>query len=699
MDEVGADAAPSAGQPSGVGPKTAGEAPPLDLPRASALAPPAPQHKHANRPRRISAIILLVILLVILLALTCWGSLSAYGQYSHVRAEAEAGVAHLKHAQTLLAPFLKQPGIPDADTLQTVGQELTAAERDFARTRRDLGSGAFSLAASAPQARGALDTLEALVSAADEACVAGLDLLGAANTILPLLHGGFFAASTSASGAPAPPEATPSSPPPPALTAETMRQVTAAFEDAVQHLSAAVTAVRGADLAVLPPNPITAQQRTQLHDLLAAWPRITAQLATIDAWLHVAPSLLGLGSPTRLLVELMDRGEMRSTGGFIGDYGVVTIQDGKLQPFTLTGTSNLDSPYIAKHAWGTLPPPQTYFWWPYGGFGLRDSNLSPDFPTSAQMGIQQLAKESGPTVQGVVALTEPAIARMLGVIGPVTVPGYNAVVTEQNLELIIRQYTENLDVVYTPEHEKFTAELGHAFMAKLRSLPPSQLVAIAQAMLTSLRTRDLQVYLSDTTAEALLAQQGFDGALTRGPGDGLTIVDANVSGMKWSALTTVTHADTVQLAQDGTATHHLAITYDFDSAAHPNLRYYLYGHSVGRTYLRVYAPPSAQLASFDGFNGGDEQINASDESNRQMWGGYVWVRDGVPHTLHFTWLVPHAATQSAPGHWSYALTVQHQPGSQQLLDLTVTAAQATGPVISYKGALDQDRIFSAPTLG
>src|SRR5262249_6382101 len=141
-----------------------------------------------------------IAMLVLLVVLTCSVPVSAFAQYSRVHAEAEAGVAHLKRVQTLLAPFLKQPGIPDAGTLQTVQRELTAAERNFAQTRRDLGSGMFSLAGSVPLAHGTLTSVAVLASAADEGCLAGLDLLDAANVVLPLLKGGFFAESPPAAG-------------------------------------------------------------------------------------------------------------------------------------------------------------------------------------------------------------------------------------------------------------------------------------------------------------------------------------------------------------------------------------------------------------------------------------------------------------------------------------------------------------------
>ncbi len=641
-----------------------------------------------------------------MLALAISGGVSAYQQYSQARTLAADGLRRLKHVQTVLGPLLQHPGIPDAATMQTVEQDLRAAERDFALTRADLGHGVFTLAATAPAGSSALDPVVALTTAADEACLAGLDLLHGAAPILPLLQSDLLAGSSDAgaSGAPstAPsraPTRIPSDPPdkaPPGLTADMVEQLTRDFESAVAHLRVAIRDVQGADLSALPAGLISTQQRAQIQTLLATWPRIAPQLATVDAGLRVAPELLGLTGPMRLLVEVMDRGETRPAGGYIGNYGVLTIQDGKLQPFSLADVNTLDFPYGERAGWPVAPA--AYSWWPWAGlFGLRDSNLSPDFPTSAQMGMRLLAQETGTATQGAVALLTPAIARVLAVVGPLSVPEYHETVTAENLEAKIRQYTENPAILHdlTAAHSRFTVLVGHAFMSKLHGLSTTQLIAIAQSLLTSLRTKDIQVYLSDPAAEALLAQQGFDDALTHGPGDGLTIADANVSSNKSNLFTTLTYTDAVLLDTDGTATHHLTMTYSFDSSRNPSMRYYLYGARIYHTYLRVYAPPSAQLVSLDGFNGTNVQINTSDAPGHQMWGGYVWVWDGVPYSLHFVWSVPGGAAEDVLGRRSYTLTVQRQAGANQQLNLTVAAPGMRSPLISYSGALDQDRTFNA----
>ncbi len=482
------------------------------------------------------------------------------------------------------------------------------------------------------------------------------------------------------------------------LSAAMLQGFTSGYEDAVRHLNTATAEMGQADLSALPPGLITPAQVSELRAAMAEWPRIQPILRTVDAWLRVAPALLGVNTPEQFLVELMDRGELRTTGGYIGDYGVMTIDRGQLRPFTLNDIQSLDAPYEARAGWPK--PPAAYPWWPFPGFGLRDSNLSPDFPTAARMGINLLAEEGGPQVKGVIALTVVAMERVLAVTGPVEVPDYHVSATAQNLELLIREETETTYLHDPVLHEKFTAELGKAFMAKVRSLPASQYVDVAKALFASLQTKDVQVYLSDPAAEALIARQGFEDALARGPDDAITIVDSNLGINKVNMITSVTYNDVVTLDTQGTATHHLTITYAFDSAKHPDLKRFLFfGRNFYFTYLRVYAPPNAHLVSYGTFNGtfdnlSHQQISTSDEPGRQMWGGYVYVRDAIPYSLHFVWSVPGIATRDASGHLHYVVDVQHQAGSNQQLDLTIVVPGASAPAVVYNGALDQDRTYS-----
>jgi hypothetical protein len=428
-------------------------------------------------------------------------------------------------------------------------------------------------------------------------------------------------------------------------------------------------------------------------------------LGSVDAWLKLAPTLLGVDGPIRLLVELQDGGELRSTGGFIGSYGILTVVSGRILPFTLNDIYALDQPYEQRAGWPSAPA--KYSWWPFPGYGLRDSNLSFDFPTSAQYGMKLLKTEGGPNVQGVVALTLPVIQRTLTIIGSVPLPEYGVTVTAENLESLLRYYTEtNADRAgsdlpsseqLTTIHERFTALIGQALMAKLQKAKSQQLLAITQMLFSSIGTRDLQLYLTNPQAEEQLRTEDLASGIVRGPQDGVTVVDSNIGGNKANLFTKVNYADAITIDKSGTTIHRLTITYHFNSASDESMIHYLYGRMYYLTYLRIYVAPNAKLLSDNGLSGSHIEINVSDEPGRQMWGGYVNVQDGVPYVLHLTWSVANAATLDSNGVWHYQLIFQHQAESHQGLTLSITLPGSNKPALSFRGSLLRDTLFVLPS--
>jgi len=71
--------------------------------------------------------------------------------------------------------------------------------------------------------------------------------------------------------------------------------------------------------------------------------------------------------------------------------------------------------------------------------GLRDSNLSADFPTSARLAIDQYGLRCTP-VDGVIAFTPSLIEHILQVTGPTYIPQYAETITVQNLEERLHYY-------------------------------------------------------------------------------------------------------------------------------------------------------------------------------------------------------------------------------------------------------------------
>jgi hypothetical protein len=645
----------------------------------------------------VAALLAIWVLLFCGVAGTVTTTMQAFGTLSRARADASDALRHLNTLRALVPSTASSGKLSDlaplltSANIATATRELSAADADFVALRAEMApSGLLGAAFHAPVVQGISRSAWLLANAGDQGCLAGLLLLGDAPTLVAYLNGGLFTDSGQKTSP---------------LTAATLTHLSTDLVDAEEIMDYAVADINAANLNAIPSSLLKPSEAAQLRALAQRWSTAQTQISSLQAWLAVAPSLLGVGSPTSYLVEVMDSSELRSGGGFIGNYSIITVNNGRIEPFTLQDVYLLDEPYLARIGY-TSPVPAQYSWWPWPGtFGLRDSNLSPDFPTDAQLGMSLLRQEGGPPVQGVIAITPAVIQRILQVVGPIPMPLYGVTVNSDNLAPLIEYYQlaaspqtdlPPSDQISSPG-KRFVALLGRALLGKLHGLSLARMAAIVQTFQTDVQQKDAQIYFANHTSEQLLSQTGYSSAVPHTQGDAVTINDANDGGTKAGPFTTVTYQDAVTLDDQGNAKHDLTITYHFDVT---NLTP-LYGPDRYKTYLRIYTSPGARLTSLTGLNNilGADQIGHGDLTWRQMWGGYVIVSDGVPYTLHVKWTVPHVATHDGHGQWHYSLEYQRQAGATQILDVTIRAPGHTTPVASFTGPLLTDKQLSASYSG
>ena len=238
---------------------------------------------------------------------------------------------------------------------------------------------------------------------------------------------------------------------------------------------------------------------------------------------------------------------------------------------------------------------------------MRDSNLSADFPTSARIAIDTYKYEFQHQVDGVIVFSPFLISRIIAATGPIYVPGYKETITAANFESKLHYYQldnvgirkeEIVEHVYDPDAARklFTGRVTKLLMDKIKHAQVSDLIGIAHEMLHALKTRDLQVYVTNTQIENLLVKYDAAAVMDRSTThDGLFVVQANVSANKGSQYVQTQMHDTVTLNANGGATHALQI----------NLVYHvldqIYGPDTYHDYVRVYVPPNAKFLSGNGF--------------------------------------------------------------------------------------------------
>ncbi len=566
----------------------------------------------------------------------------------------------------------------------------------------------------------------------------GYDLTGAANesiqvaqSLLTPLEGGALSASSST----------------PSITPADIQQARVLLADADARTLDAVAVYHQLDQNALP-----AQLRagTKYGKLLAMLPLAQQVFGELKNLLDAAPALLGVGQPAYYLVVAMDSSELRPGGGFQGNYGILELDGGKQStnpPFGLKDTYVLDQLYsqaaglpIGTDGCGhqVTEPPNSAWWWPVRcvnqyGWGLRDSNLSPDFPTNAQAAIQIVqgagATPNGAPIQGVVAFTPGLIEDLLSATGPMPMPAYNVTVTAQTLVADIHHFQLDYQGAAGQDRKQFTHDLASQLLARIKTMHGAGLKMIFTIAEQAIQSKDLQVYVSDPRAELILEQLGLASSINTGGGDGFFVVDTNDGGNKANLYVTETQTDLVTLLPNGGAYHRLAISVTYDkngrSIFNPGSPFYDYS-DMQRTYL----PGDATVAGWSGFtptvlipddcsvppfyattvtncsqaNGIFGVTTASDTPGRSMvmgpllvmcgsipqgdWNDYQATQESAdcgspqaPHTqtIFISWYTPHAYTVDASGHGTYSELVEKQAGDAPHLSVYVTRGAINGP--------------------
>ncbi|HEV7234964.1 MAG TPA: DUF4012 domain-containing protein, partial [Ktedonobacteraceae bacterium] len=473
----------------------------------------------------------------------------------------------------------------------------------------------------------------------------------------------------------------------PALTEADFKLITSDAQTIVSALSGAMD-----EAMQLQPGDVAFDARLPglLTGFQAKIPMLRPLLADANQLLPSLPALLGVGSPVNYLVEILDATEIRPAGGFIGNYGILTIEGGHPLPLHITDVDLLDIPF--KHTGRSIgyPPADSWFsrYLSHYSWSLHDSNLEADFPTAARAGEYTYQREGGAIpLQGVIAITPVLIEQVFAITGPIYVPEYKETITAQNLISRIHFHQlgpagEGPDYLPSPdghssERKRFTELLGEHLLARLQQLPSDTTAKFLQLLVTSIQDKVVQAYFNDQSAEHVLQTLHLDGAIQSPPGDHLVVVDANVSPNKANSFIVDTVHDQVTIDEHGNATHVTTITYAWTLAGQN------YGSSIYRDYARVFVPSNASLTSQNGW----QPYGTSTAYGDQVWSGYFTLTYGQTHTITLQWSSDGAATRNAQG-WHYQYLLQRQAGIQRTLDLQVmlpscaTATSGAGGFVS-----------------
>jgi len=421
------------------------------------------------------------------------------------------------------------------------------------------------------------------------------------------------------------------------------------------------TAGTGFILYTLAKNIVTSDgTRVSVHERI-----IQSAVGNMMSFLPLLPEFLGYTKPHTYLFLFANNTELRPSGGFIGSYAVVHIDKGKIDLRVLEGSEVLDK--TTPDAWRPQPPEPLTDHLGVDKWYFRDSNWSPDFPTSAEQALTLYAGEQGvdaKEIDMVVVFTVSVLEALMRVIGPVEIQGLRLEADTIVSEL---QYATGYDYSirgYSQENRKgILKNIFVAIMQKAKDELPENYGTYISLFKRLVDERHIAIYARDETIQTKIDALGWAGRVKNsGEGDYALWVDANLASLK------------TDHAIERTLEYHIEPRADGRYVATASMRYVHTGMfdwrtTRYRTYARLFVPKGSELLSSDGSMKWDRStepgvVYHGEELGRQWFGTFIAIEPGRTGTLTFTYLLPLSVSQMIE-HGTYTLFVQKQLGTIQ----------------------------------
>lgn len=325
----------------------------------------------------------------------------------------------------------------------------------------------------------------------------------------------------------------------------------------------------------------------ELSKELADYNKLVAKAEAISILL---PKLVGFDGARKYLVLLQNNMELRPAGGFIGSFAEITFEGGKLKNLKVNDIYAIDG-QLNTHV---EPPAEIKQDLGQKDYYLRDSNWEPDFPTSARQAEWFYTKETGQSVEGVVALDISAMEQLLAVIGGVELSDYKEKITAENLFEKAVTHAETSFFPGTQAKKSFLTALSNGVFEKIFFLPQNNWPGIISALGKSLEEKHISLYLNDPKQFSFLLSQDWAHVLLRQSKentgrDFLSLVEANLGANKVNYYLDRTYNLHTVIGKDGDVSHRLRINYinRSPSEAFPGGKY--------KNRMRMYLPFGTKL--------------------------------------------------------------------------------------------------------
>ena len=275
------------------------------------------------------------------------------------------------------------------------------------------------------------------------------------------------------------------------------------------------------------PESLPVQLRDAVRQARAGTAELADRARDVDSALSVLPAALGSEGPRSYLVAFQNPAELRPTGGIIGTWALVTVDDGRTQ---LQETGSNDDLEALRGPVRDLGPEYAALYPAEDVAFSQNVNLSPHFPSAGLLLSDLWVALGRPAPDGVVALDPQGMAPLLRGAGEVAVPGGPSVTADTVVDVILRQAYEAFADDNAARKEYLSTLVGTAFADALGGGAFD--TDTLRGLLDAAEQGHVLAWSSREDEQAALERAGTSGALPEPTPDAAGVYLTNTSASK-----------------------------------------------------------------------------------------------------------------------------------------------------------------------
>lgn len=379
--------------------------------------------------------------------------------------------------------------------------------------------------------------------------------------------------------------------------------------------------------------------------------------------LGVLPAALGADSPKNYMLLFQNDKEIRPTGGFLTAFAFLKIDKGQISTTASDDIYRLDERLlgtcVSKICPLTPPAPIIKYLPEVSGkarsaWSMRDSNISPDLPTSAREfeRMYQLLGQGLP-FDGIIYIDTQVVEEIIEITGPIDVLGttYSSEIDKRcNCPNVVYELESYAEIAAKGEQDRkaILGVLMQQILAKSLGADTEKLPLLVNNIVKLANHKHIMFYMHDDKTTQALKALNWTGEIKPFDGDYIHINDSNFAGGKSNLYVTQTVTQEISKDKDG---FKKKLTIEYKNPQ----KFDIWLNGINRDYVRIYVPKGSKLISS---KGSDDPVNTLEELDKTVFDAFITVRPQNSRKLEFEFFVPYQPKDK------YKMLIQKQPGAK-----------------------------------